>query len=379
MATKKDYYETLGVARNAPEAEIKKAYRRLAMKYHPDRNPGDKSAEAKFKEAKEAYEILSDAQKRSAYDQFGHAGVDPAAAAGAAGGFYGAGPGGANFADIFSDVFGDIFGGAARRGPQGYRGADLRYSLELSLEEAVRGTEVQIRVPGLRPCDTCHGSGAKSGTSATMCSTCSGHGSVRIQQGFFSIQQTCPACRGSGRVIAHPCPACHGHGRVKQARTLAVKVPAGVDDGDQVRLAGEGEAGEAGGPPGDLYVQVRLKPHPLFKRDGDDLHCEVPVGFVTAALGGEVEVPTLDGRASLKIPSGSQSHKVFRLREKGVRNVRSGRVGDLYCHIVIETPVNLTKRQRELLEEFEMSLQEGGARHSPGTASWREKLKTLFG
>jgi len=376
---KKDYYETLGVARNAPEAEIKKAYRRLAMKYHPDRNPNDKGAEAKFKEAKEAYEVLSDPQKRAAYDQFGHAGVDPAAAAaGGAGGFYGAGPGGANFADIFGDVFGDIFGGGRARGG-GYRGSDLRYSLELSLEDAVRGTEVRIRVPALDTCDTCHGGGAKPGTHPTPCRTCGGHGQVRMQQGFFSIQQTCPTCRGSGKSIADPCPACHGQGRVQRTKTLSVKVPAGVDEGDQIRLAGEGEAGEGGAPAGDLYVQVRLKPHPVFKRDGDDLHCEVPVSFAQAALGAEIEVPTLEGRATIKIPPGTQSEKLFRLRGKGVRNVRHGHVGDLYCHVSVETPVNLTPRQKELLHEFDRLVREGGERHSPRESSWLDKLKGLFG
>jgi molecular chaperone DnaJ len=377
---KKDYYETLGVARNASEAEIKKAYRRLAMKHHPDRNPDDKSTEAKFKEANEAYEILADAQKRAAYDQFGHAGVDPSMAAGArgGGGFQGA-AGSANFADIFGDVFGDIFGGGGGRRGQVYRGADLRYNLELSLEEAVRGTEVRIRVPTLETCDTCKGSGAKAGTAATACATCGGHGQVRMQQGFFSIQQTCPACRGSGKVIKSPCDACHGQGRIKASKTLSVKVPAGVDEGDQIRLAGEGEAGESGGPAGDLYVQVRLKPHDLFKRDGDDLHCEMPVSFATATLGGDMEVPTLDGRASLKIPVGTQTGKVFRLRGKGVRNVRSHQTGDLYCHASVETPVNLNKRQKELLEEFEASLRTGGARHSPREQSWVEKLKSFLG
>ncbi len=362
---KRDYYEVLGVPRNASEADIKKSYRRLAMKYHPDRNPNDTSAEASFKEAKEAYEILSDAQKRAAYDQFGHAGVDPGAAAAGRGGFYGAGAG-ANFADIFGDVFGDIFGGGGRtRGNQSFRGADLRYNLELGLEEAVRGTEMRIRVPALETCETCHGSGARAGTAPTTCPTCGGHGQVRMQQGFFSIQQTCPNCRGTGKVISSPCPDCHGQGRVKHTKTLSVKVPAGVDEGDQIRLAGEGEAGENGGPSGDLYVQIRLKEHPIFKRDGDDLHCEMPVSFATAALGGEVEIPTLDGRATLKIPAGTQSDKVFRLRGKGVTNVRSGSVGDLYCHTSIETPVNLTKRQKELLEEFDALVRVGGARHYP--------------
>jgi len=374
---KRDYYEVLGVAKNASEADIKKAYRRLAMKYHPDRNKDDKSAEGKFKEANEAYEVLADAQKRAAYDQFGHAGVDPNAAAGR-GGFYGAGAAGASFSDIFGDVFGDIFGGG-QRGSATYRGADLRYNLELTLEEAVRGTEVRIRVPTLEACATCHGSGARPGTQATTCATCGGHGQVRMQQGFFSIQQTCPACRGSGKTIKSPCESCHGQGRVKTSKTLSVKVPAGVDEGDRIRLAGEGEAGENNGPNGDLYVQVHLRPHDLFKRDGDDLHCEMPLSFVTATLGGEIEIPTLDGRASLKIPAGTQSGKVFRLRAKGVRNVRNGHVGDLYCHAAVETPVNLTRRQRELLEEFEASLREGGARHNPREQSWAGKLKSFLG
>jgi molecular chaperone DnaJ len=374
---KRDYYEVLGVARNASEADIKKAYRRLAMKHHPDRNPGDKSSEAKFKDANEAYEILTDAQKRAAYDQFGHAGVDPSAAAGAAGGFYSAG--GGNFADIFGDVFGDIFGGGRARGAQVFRGANLRYSLELSLEDAVRGTEVRIRVPAMEKCDVCQGSGAKVGTSSTICRTCGGHGQVRMQQGFFSVQQTCPKCHGAGKVITDPCPACHGAGRVQHTKTLSVKVPAGVDEGDQIRLAGEGEAGENSGPPGDLFVQIQLKPHPLFKREQNDLYCEMPVSYATAVLGGDLEVPTLDGRASIKIPPGTQSEKLFRLRGKGVRNVRNGQTGDLYCRIGVETPVNLTAKQKELLQEFERSVKEGGTRHSPREASWMEKLKSLFG
>jgi len=373
---KRDYYEVLGVSRNAPEAEIKKAYRRLAMKHHPDRNPESKTSEASFKEAKEAYEILTDAQKRAAYDQFGHAGVDPSMAAGA-GGFHGAG--GGNFSDIFGDVFGDIFSGGRRGGPQVFRGADLRYNLELTLEEAVRGTEVQIRVPALHSCETCHGSGAKPGTSSTSCRTCGGHGQVRMQQGFFSIQQTCPNCRGTGKTVSHPCPSCAGQGRVKQTKTLSIKVPAGVDEGDQVRLAGEGEAGEQGGPAGDLYVQVRLKPHDIFQREANDLHCELPISFSLAALGGDLEIPTLDGRASIKIPPGTQSGKNFRLREKGVRNVRTSRVGDLYCHVSIETPINLSKHQKELLQKLDESLREGGERHSPREQTWVSKIKSFLG
>ncbi|MDH5649452.1 MAG: molecular chaperone DnaJ [Gammaproteobacteria bacterium] len=371
---KKDYYQVLGVERNASDAELKKAYRRLAMKYHPDRNPDDKTAEANFKEAKEAYEVLTDAQKRAAYDQFGHAGVDPSMGAGG-GGFHGAG----NFSDIFGDVFGDIFGGGARRGgKQVFRGADLRYSLDLSLEDAVNGTEVTIRVPTLVQCDTCHGSGAKPGTAPKTCDTCGGHGQVRMQQGFFSIQQTCPTCHGSGKMVTDPCTSCHGQGRVNKTKTLSVKVPAGVDEGDQVRLSGEGEAGENGGPPGDLYVQMRLKPHMIFNRRGDDLYCDMPVSIATAALGGELEIPTLNGRASIKIPAGTQSEKLFRLRSKGVKNVRTGHVGDLYCKISVETPVNLTSQQKELLEEFEKLTREGGAKHSPRAQSWTDKIKNFF-
>jgi molecular chaperone DnaJ len=376
--SKKDFYETLGVARNASEADIKKAYRKLAMKHHPDRNPGDKGAEAKFKEIQQAYDILSDAQKRAAYDQFGHAGVDPSAAAGA-GGFYGAGAGGASFSDIFGDVFGDIFGGGrGGRGTSAFRGSDLQYSLELSLEDAVKGTEVRIRVPSHETCETCKGSGAKPGTHPTPCRTCAGHGQVRMQQGFFSIQQTCPTCRGSGKTISSPCSACHGAGRVQKTKTLSVKVPAGVDEGDQIRLGGEGEAGENGGPSGDLFVQIRLKPHAIFKRERDDLYCEVPVSFATAVIGGEVEVPTLEGKATIKIPPGTQSEKMFRLRGKGVRNVRHGAQGDLYCRVSLETPVNLTDKQKELLREFDNSIRAGGERHNPREASWVDKIKGLF-
>ncbi len=372
---KRDYYEVLGVSRGADETELKKAYRRLAMKHHPDRNPGDKTAEAMFKECKEAYEVLTDAHRRAAYDQFGHAGVEGAAAG--AGGFYGGG--GAGFADIFGDVFGDIFGGGgARRASQAFRGADVRFRLDLSLEDAVRGTEARIRVPTLAACEACHGSGARAGTTPVVCPTCGGHGQVRMQQGFFSIQQTCPNCRGSGRLVTQPCPECRGEGRARRAKTLSVTVPAGVDDGDQIRVSGQGDAGENGGPPGDLYVQIQLKPHPLFRREQDDLYCQVPISFGTAALGGEVEVPSLDGRMTLKIPAETQTDKVFRVRGKGVRNVRSGHQGDLFCRITVETPVHLTRAQRDLLAELERSLREGGERHSPVEHSWLDKLKGFF-
>lgn len=373
--SKRDYYEVLGVAKNATEAEIKKAFKKLAMKHHPDRNPDDKSAEEKFKEGKEAYDILSDAKKRAAYDQFGHAGVDTSAAGG--GGYYG-GAGGASFSDIFGDVFGDIFGGGGRGGQRVYRGADLRYNLELSLEEAVHGTTQKIRIPTLVACEVCGGSGAKKGSSPSVCPTCHGQGQVRMQQGFFSVQQACPRCHGSGKLITDPCTSCHGEGRVEKYKTLSVKIPPGVDNGDRIRLSGEGEAGENGGPAGDLYVQVHVREHPIFTRDGSDLLCEVPVSFTAAALGGELEVPTLDGRVKLKIPAESQSGKLFRLRGKGVKSVRGGQVGDLICRIVVETPVNLTSRQKELLKEFEKSMEEDGKAHSPKHSSWLDGVKKFF-
>ncbi|MBF0471391.1 MAG: molecular chaperone DnaJ [Gammaproteobacteria bacterium] len=375
--SKRDYYEVLGLQKNATEAEIKKAFKRLAMKYHPDRNPDSASAEASFKEAKEAYDVLSEPQKRAAYDQFGHAGVD-----GSAGGF-GGGQGGGSFNDIFGDVFGDIFGGGGgggrRRGSQVQRGADLRYNLELDLEKAVSGTTVKIRVPTQVTCSDCGGSGAKKGSSPVTCATCHGQGQVRMQQGFFSLQQTCPHCQGSGKTIKDPCNSCHGHGRVEKQKTLSVKVPAGVDTGDRIRLSGEGEAGEHGGPPGDLYVQMNVKPHPIFVRQENDLHCEVPVSFVTAALGGELDVPTLSGKVKLKIPEESQTGKLFRLRGKGVKSVRGGQVGDLLCRIVIETPVNLTGRQKELLREFDDLVKGGKAEtHSPKHTSWLDGVKNFF-
>ena len=366
---KRDYYEILNVARNASEAEIKQAYRRLAMKYHPDRNPGDQVAEEKFKEAKEAYEALSDARKRAAYDQFGHAGVD-----GSAGGGFG-GP--ADLGDIFGGVFRDIFGGG-RGGSQSYRGADLRYTLELTLEEAVFGTTAKIRAPTLVACAACAGSGAKPGTKPTTCPTCRGVGQVRMQQGFFSIQQTCPRCQGRGAIIPEPCETCRGGGRVEEQKTLSVKVPAGVDNGDRIRLAGEGEAGEHGGPPGDLYVQIQVKPHPIFTREDNDLYCDAPISFTTAALGGDLEVPTLDGRLSLKIPPETQTGKVFRIRGKGVKPVRGGPSGDLLCRVVVETPVNLTREQKELLQQFADTMEAGGKRHTPQQGSWLDGVKKFF-
>jgi molecular chaperone DnaJ len=371
--SKRDYYEVLGVEKNASEAELKKAFKRMAMKYHPDRNPDDTDAEAKFKEAKEAYEVLGDAQKRAAYDQFGHAGVE-----GGMGG--GPGAGGASFSDIFGDVFGDIFGGGGGRGgaQRARRGADLRYNLELSLEEAVRGTTVKIRVPTSVLCSTCNGSGAKKGSSPETCSTCHGAGQVRMQQGFFSLQQTCPHCQGTGQIIKDPCGTCHGHGRVQEHKTLSVKVPAGVDNGDRIRLSGEGEAGERGAPPGDLYVQIAVKEHPLFMREENNLYCEVPISFVTAALGGELEVPTLDGRVKLKIPSETQSGKLFKLRGKGVKSVRGGPVGDLLCRVLIETPVNLSSKQKDLLKQFEATMSDKGTKHSPKEHSWLDGVKKFI-
>ncbi len=373
--SKRDYYEVLGVSKNASDAELKKAYRRLAMKYHPDRNTGDSAAEAeqKFKEAKEAYEVLSDPQKRAAYDQFGHAGVDQGMGGGAGFG------GGGSFSDIFGDVFGDIFGGGrAGGGPRVQRGADLRYNLQLTLEEAVAGTSVKIRVPTLVRCNVCSGSGARKGSKPKTCETCGGHGQVRMQQGFFSVQQTCPRCHGKGSVIEHPCPACHGMGRIEQHKTLSVKVPAGVDTGDRIRLAGEGEAGENGGPPGDLYVQIHVKEHEIFTREDSHLFCEVPISFATAALGGELEVPTLDGKVMLKIPPGTQTGKMFRMRGKGVKPVRGNTVGDLLCRVVVETPVNLTEKQKDLLRQLDESMAGSGSKHSPHSTSWLDGVKKFF-
>ncbi|MFO1398171.1 MAG: molecular chaperone DnaJ [Burkholderiales bacterium] len=376
--SKRDYYTILGVNRDAGEDELKKAYRKLAMKHHPDRNPDDKTAEAKFKEAKEAYEILSDPRKRQAYDQFGHAGVDASAGFGGARG----GPEGfGGFADAFGDIFGEIFGQQQRggRGNGVYRGADLRYNLELSLEDAARGAEVKIRIPAMEECASCHGTGAKPGTEPKQCPTCHGRGEVRVSQGFFSIQQTCPTCHGRGKVVAEPCQACQGAGRQKKSKTLSVKIPAGVDQDDRIRLTGEGEAGLNGGPPGDLYVVVNLKQHPMFQREGADLHCEMPISFATAALGGELEIPTLDGHATIKIPPETQTGQTFRLRNKGIKPVRGSVHGDLYCHVAVETPIKLTPRQKELLREFEAINAEDPGKHNPKAKGWFEKVKEFFG
>ena len=376
--SKRDYYEVLGVDKGASDKEIKKAYRRMAMKYHPDRNPDDKDAEEHFKEVNEAFEVLSDDQKKMAYDQYGHAGVDPNM--GGMGGGFGQGAG--NFSDIFGDVFGDIFGaGGGQRGGQSsvQRGADLRYQLELSLEEAVKGTSKKIRIPTMVGCNTCSGTGAKKGTKPVGCTTCGGIGQVRMQQGFFSVQQTCPDCRGTGKMIKDPCRDCHGEGRVQEYKTLNVKIPSGVDTGDRIRLGGEGEAGVNGGPAGDLYVQVSVADHAIFQRDGKHLYCEVPITFVDASLGGELEVPTLEGRVKLKIPAETQTGKLFRLRGKGVTPVRGGSAGDLMCRVVVETPINLTARQKELLNELNETFgREGGHKQSPKKESFFEGVKKFF-
>ena len=366
---KADFYETLGVSRSATGTEIKKAYRRMAMKYHPDRNPDNADAEAHFKEAKEAYEILSDDQKRGAYDQFGHAGVDQSAGGGG-------GRAGGGFSDMFGDVFNDIFG--ASGGRQNHRGADLRYHLDLTLEDAVAGTTAKIRIPVHVNCKTCEGSGAKKGTAPVTCTTCGGHGQVRMQQGFFQVQQACPHCGGSGQMINDPCNDCHGQGQIQEHKTLSVKIPAGVDTGDRVRLSGEGEAGENGAESGDLYVEVQVRRHDVFTRDGSNIYCEVPISFVAASLGGEIEVPTLSGKASLKIPDGTQTGTQFRLRSKGIKSVRGGPVGDLMCRVILETPVKLSKKQKELLKQLDKTLGGNHSKHSPKSSSWLDSVKDFF-
>jgi len=377
MATKRDFYEVLGVARSASDDEIKKAYRKLAMKYHPDRNPGDKTAEDKFKETKEAYEVLSDAQKRAAYDQHGHAGVDP----NMRGGFGPGAEGFGGFAEAFGDIFGDLFSGA-RAGGGGrphHRGADLSYAMEITLEEAANGKSAQIRIPGWENCTTCNGSGAKPGTQPITCPACHGAGMVQISQGFFRVQQSCPHCRGTGKIIPEPCPTCRGAGKTKVQKDLEIKIPPGIDTGMRIRSTGNGEPGISGGQPGDLFIEIRVKKHDIFERDGNDLHCVTPISFARAALGGPIEVPTLDGKATIEIPEGTQAGKQFRLRGKGIKGVRSSYPGDLYCHITIETPVKLTEYQKKLLQEFDDSIQKGGSKHSPTTESWTDKLKNFFG
>lgn len=371
---KRDFYDVLGVAKNATEDELKKSYRKLAMKYHPDRNPGNKESEEKFKEAKEAYEMLTDAKKRDLYDRFGHAGVDPNA-----GGGGGGGQGYGGFADVFGDIFGDIFGQQqAGRGQRSnvYRGGDLRYAMEVSLEQAANGYATEIRVPSWEGCETCKGSGAKAGTKPRVCATCQGQGSERVQQGFFSIQQTCRTCHGTGKVIADPCLSCEGLGRLKRNKTLEVKIPAGIDDGMRIRLSGNGEPGINGGPPGDLYVEIHLKKHTVFEREGDDLNCEIPISMTTAALGGKIQVPTLSGSAEIELPEGTQPGKTFRLRGKGIKGIRSAYPGDLYARIMVETPVRLTDRQKVLMRELDQTLRE--AKHSPNTRSWMDRVKEFF-
>ncbi|WP_432786984.1 Chaperone protein DnaJ [Oligella sp. MSHR50489EDL] len=370
---KADYYESLGLGKNATEDEIKKAFRKLAMKYHPDRTQGDKAAEEKFKTIKEAYDVLSDPEKKAAYDRFGHAGVDPNA--------MGGGAGFDDLGDIFGGIFGDIFGqgGAGRQsGPRVTRGADLRYRMEITLEQAAEGYKTEIRVPSWEICETCHGSGAKEGTEPTTCSMCHGSGTVNMRQGIFHMQQTCPNCHGSGREIKDPCKTCDGVGRVRKHKTLAVDIPAGIDSGMRVRSAGNGEPGENGGPPGDLYIDVYIKPHDIFTRDGDDLHCEVPMSFVTAALGGKLTVPTLNGKGEITIPEGTQTSKVFRLRGKGIKGVRAGYPGDLYCHVVVETPVRLSDEQKDLLKKFAESVDKDAEKHSPQNKSWGDRLRNFF-
>ncbi|MGY4516169.1 molecular chaperone DnaJ [Lysobacter sp. HA18] len=369
--SKRDYYEVLGVARDASDEDLKKAYRRAAMKHHPDRNPGDKAAEDAFKECKEAYETLSDGNKRRMYDAHGHAAFEHGMGGG------GPGPGYADMGDIFGDIFGNIFGGGAQRGPR--RGADIGYVMELGLEEAVRGVEKTIEIPTLEECETCDGSGSEDGKLET-CGTCQGRGQVRFQRGIFSMQQACPHCAGRGKIIANPCDDCGGQGRVERTKTLQVKIPAGVDSGDRIRLAGEGEAGPAGSPPGDLYVDVRVREHEIFQRDGDDLHCEVPIRISQAALGDTIRVPTLGGEVELRIPVETQTGKMFRLRGKGVRSVRSRSEGDLYCRVVVETPVNLTIEQRELLEKFEATFvgETAARRHSPRSSTFLDGVKGFW-
>lgn len=381
--SKPDLYEVLGVSKTATDAEIKKAYKRKAMKYHPDRNQGDgaKAAEEKFKEINQAYEVLSDSQKRSAYDQFGHAGIDPSMGGGPGG--FGGGAGGFDFGDVFGDIFGDVFGGG--RGGRGagarssaQRGADLLHQAHLTLEQAVHGDKITIKVPTMTNCDSCTGTGSQDGSKPVTCSQCHGAGQVRLQQGFIAVQQTCPKCRGAGHEIKNPCRTCHGTGRKRDEKTLSVKIPAGVDTGDRIRLTGEGEIGERGGPSGDLYVEVVVAQHNIFTREENHLHCEVPISFTTAALGGEIEVPTLSGKLKVKVQAGTQTGKIYRLRGKGVKSVRGGSTGDLLCKVIIETPVNLTDEQKALLVKFNSSIEQNKDKHSPKSSSWFDRVKSFL-
>ncbi len=371
MAQDRDYYDVLGLNRDASDDEIKKAFKKQAMKHHPDRNPDNPNAEASFKEAKQAYDILSDGQKRAAYDQYGHAGVNQNMGGG--GGDFN------DFGDAFGDIFGDIFGGGrSNKQSNVYRGADLRYNMEVTLNQAYKGTETKIRIPVMSTCKACSGKGTKKGTEPSTCGTCQGQGQVRMQQGFFSVQQSCPKCQGSGKEIKDPCIDCRGSGRTEENKTLSVKIPAGVDDGDRIRLSGEGEAGVNGGPSGDLYVVVSLKQHEIFERDGGNLHCEMPISFSTAALGGEIEVPTLDGSAKIKIPAETQTGAVFRLRGKGIKPIRESQHGDLHCHVVVETPIRLDESQKKLLQELEELNKANSSKHSPRSETWLDKVKDFF-
>ncbi len=375
-----DYYEVLGVSRSASQEEIKKSYRKLAMKYHPDRNHGDKSAEEKFKQIGEAYEVLGDQEKRAAYDRYGHSAFTAGGnGAGGFGGFGGFQTGG--FSDI-NDIFSEIFGHQTRsRGGNRNmrRGDDLSYEIEITLEQAAKGYETEIKVPSWSTCDECHGSGARRGTKPRTCPTCHGTGTVRMGNGFFQVEQTCSTCHGKGTIIDQPCPGCHGTGHKEERKTIQVKIPAGIEDGQRIRMSGRGAPGENGGANGDLYVVVDVKPHELFERDGTDLHIEMPLNFVTAALGGEIEVPTLDSRVTLKIPEGTQSGKIFRLRERGIRSVRNSTMGDLYVHTAIETPVNLNAEQKELLQKFQATFTgDQVEHHPPEKKSFFDKIGDLF-